>query len=159
MPTFLGHLAPSRVDGVIPDQTQWPPSLQSQLDARESVHVSDNHVNSFEISRYLRDAHQSGPESLGNFVNMYHKIPFAFLKKSVDCSETAVLLDLEKSCNLCNWAPPEIYYVERITELRTRAYARAGNLRDNTIAKYKPVLNNYLQSRRFPAPLEGRGRH
>ncbi|KAI1130985.1 hypothetical protein F5Y10DRAFT_262721 [Nemania abortiva] len=343
IPTFLGRLPPNRIDVVIPDQTQWPPSLWSQLDARDSVHVTRSRVNSLGISSYLRDALQSWSNSVEKFADVYRGLPFGstillknlsedlrsldfqilpnratmepgiflsseelrtlweyresdmpptiaytklrrlkqissdvilvsvpneteeeaimvfksskrspaktyheikmllalepaetilgrpqylvkipsngavcgflltyyegsnladilsermlsgtlthcqqlswaldlttslihiqnspvkfysdlrldqlVLSRKPDGSETAVLLDLEQSRNVYNWAPPEIYYLEWISELGCPAYARTRDLPNNVFTKYQSILNSYLQSRGFPAPLQGR---
>ncbi|KAI0407889.1 Clavaminate synthase-like protein [Xylaria palmicola] len=344
IPTFLGCLPPSRIDVVIPDQTQWPPSLWSQLDARDSVHVSGPRVNSLGISSYLRDGLQSWSDSVENFADVYRGLSFGstillknltedlrsldfqilpnkavtepgiflaseelralwgydesdmpptipytklrrlkqlssdvilvsvsdetkeeaimvfkstksnptrnyheikmllalepaetiigrprhlvtipssgvvcgflmtyyeggnledilserrlsgtlthrqqlswaldlttslihiqkspvkfysdlrldqlVLSRKPDGSEKAVLLDLEQSRNVYNWAPPEIYYLEWISEFGSRAYARTRDLPNNIIAKYQSILDRYLQSRDFPVPLRGGG--
>ncbi|KAI0200642.1 hypothetical protein F4808DRAFT_470349 [Astrocystis sublimbata] len=346
IPTFLGCLPPSRIDVVIPDQTQWPASLWSQLDARDSVHVNGPRVNSLGISSYLRDGLQSWSDSVGNFADVYRGLPFGstillknltedpsslnfqilpnkavtepglflsseelrtlwgydesdmpstipftklrrlkqlsseiilvsvsdetkeeavmvfkstrsnpaktyheikmllalepaetilgrprhlvtipcngsvcgflmiyyeggnledvlsarrlsgtlihrqqlswaldlttslihiqkspvkfysdlrldqlVLSRRPDGSEKLVLLDMEQSRNVYNWAPPEIYYLEWIAELGSRAYARARDLPKNIMAKYQSILDRYLQSRDFPVPLQGRKHH
>ncbi|KAI1116504.1 hypothetical protein F5Y14DRAFT_459125 [Nemania sp. NC0429] len=344
IPTFLGSLPPSRIDVVIPDQTQWPPTLWSQLDARDSVHVGNSRINSLGISTYLRDALQSWSNRVNNFADVYRGLPFgstillknlsedlgsldfqtlpndsimepgvflsseelgalwnysgsdmplaipytklrhlkqlssdvilvsvsyenreegimvfksskrnparsyheiktllalepaetilgrprylvtipssgkvcgflltyyeggnlsnilpqrrlsgtlthrqqlswAFditaslihiqkspvkfysdlrldqlvLSRKPDGSETAVLLDFEQSRNIYNWAPPEIYYLEWISELGSRAYARTGDLPDDIVAKYRAILDSYLQARGVPVPLQSPG--
>ncbi|XXH04120.1 hypothetical protein Hte_010532 [Hypoxylon texense] len=347
IPNFLGPLPPSRIDVVIPDQTQWPPSLWSQLDARDSVHVTGSRINSLGISTYLRDGLQSWSDNIENFADVYRDLPFGstillnnmaedvgsldfqimpnktlmqsgiflsaeelramwgyresdmpptmpytkmlrlkqlsgdailvwvsgegkyedammvfkstkgnpartyheikvllaleplktiagrprklitipssgavcgflmtyykggnledilperrlkgtlayyqqaywsvdltksllhiqkspakfcsdlrldqwVLSKQADGPEVAVLLDLEQSRNIYNWAPPEIYYLEWIAELGSRAYSRGRDLPDDIITKYQDILNRYLQSRGFPSPLEGRPSH
>ncbi|KAJ8126177.1 hypothetical protein O1611_g7462 [Lasiodiplodia mahajangana] len=343
IPTFLGRLPPSRIDVIIPDQTQWPPSLWSRLDARDSVHVTGSRVNSLGISSYLRDALQSWSDRDENFSDVYRGLSFGstillknlsedfstldfeilpnkavtepgvflsseelraiwgyhesempptipytklrrlkqlssdvilvsvsdenkeeavmvfkstkgnparnyheikmllaleptetilgrprhlvtipssgtvcgflltyyeggnladilserrlsgtlthrqqlswaldltnslihiqnspvkfysdlrldqlVLSRKPDGSETAVLLDLEQSRNVYNWAPPEIYYLEWISELGSRAYARTRGLPNDVIVKYQSILDSYLKSRGFPTPLQGR---
>ncbi|KAJ8117340.1 hypothetical protein ONZ43_g4232 [Nemania bipapillata] len=344
IPTFLGSLPPSRIDVIIPDQTQWPPSLWSQLDARDSVHVSGTGVNTLGISSYLRDGLQSWSDTVENFADVYRDLPFGstillknltedvsnldfqilpnkevkepeiflsskelralwgynesdmpptipytklrrlkqlsgdvilvsvsdetkaeaimvfkstrgnparnyheikvllalkptetilgrpeylvtipssgavcgflmvyyegsnlqetlfkmraagtlthsqqlcwaldlttsliHIQKSPvkfysdlrldqlvlswkpDGSANAVLLDLEQSRNIYNWAPPEIYYLEWIAELGSPAYARTTDLPNDITAKYQSILDRYLQSRNFPVPLQGPG--
>ncbi|KAI0105461.1 hypothetical protein GGR51DRAFT_571804 [Nemania sp. FL0031] len=344
IPTFLGSLPPSRIDVIIPDQIQWPPSLWSQLDARDSVHVSGSRINSLGISSYLRNALQSWSDSVENFADVYRGLPFGSTILLENLSEdssslnfqilpnkaviepgiflsleelralwgyhesdmppaipytklrrlgqlssdvvrvsisdeakeedimifkstkdnpaknyheikmllaleptktiigrpqylvtipssgkvcgflltyygggnladilsegrlsrkltlrqklswaldltaslvhiqkspmrfysdlrldqlalsgkpdgpiTAVLLDLEQSRNIYNWAPPEIYYLEWIAELGSPAYARTRNLPNDVVAKYQSILDGYLQSRGFPTPLQGQG--
>ncbi|GAP89079.1 putative CBL-interacting serine threonine-protein kinase 19 [Rosellinia necatrix] len=77
------------------------------------------------------------------------------LSKKPDGSEKAALLDLEQSRNVYNWAPPEIYYLEWIVELGSRAYARTRDLPNDIIAKYQSILDRYLKSRDFLEPLQG----
>ena len=69
--------------------------------------------------------------------------------------EIAVLIDLEQSRNIYNWAPPEIYYLEWIAELGAEDFMRADNLSAETVNRYARILKGYLASRGQPQPLKG----
>jgi hypothetical protein len=69
------------------------------------------------------------------------------LSPNEDGSETAILIDFEQTRNIYNWAPPEVYYLEWISELGSWEYARTRELTDDTLAKYGAILERYIASR------------
>jgi hypothetical protein len=60
--------------------------------------------------------------------------------------ETAILADFEQSRNFYNWAPPEIYYIEWISELGYADMARTS-IDVETRDRYAAAFERYLQSK------------
>ncbi|KAH6883853.1 hypothetical protein B0T10DRAFT_136850 [Thelonectria olida] len=89
VPTYLPNLSPGRIDVVIPDQTDWPPSLWNKLDARDSVHVSGSGIASLGIAAYLCDGLQHWANTLDDFTNVYGNLSFGSSLRLTNLTEDA----------------------------------------------------------------------
>ena len=76
VPKFFDSLAPSRIEVALPDQTEWPSSLWSRLDARDSVHIRSEDFQKLGIAIYLRLALGKWAEGIPNFEGFYRGLPF-----------------------------------------------------------------------------------
>ena len=72
-----------------------------------------------------------------------------------DGSEIAVLLDLEQGRNIYNWAPPEVYYLEWITELCSADQMRTDELPQKIVAHFSEILKRYLALKGHGWPIPG----
>lgn len=76
VPAFLGSQPPRRVDICIPDQIDWPPSLRSKLNARESVHAAGPAIVPLGIAKYLCRGLQHWADGFANFGDVYAGLLF-----------------------------------------------------------------------------------
>ncbi len=72
-----------------------------------------------------------------------------------DGLETAVLIDLQQSPNVYDWAPPEIYYIEWVAELGYEDLDRLNAVDQEISHNYSTLLERHLSSRDNPAAVHG----
>ena len=76
IPRFSSPLAPTRIDVLMPEQTQWPSELWGALGAKDSMHMIGPRVNELGISHHLRRALTQWSRRKAAFEKTYRELPF-----------------------------------------------------------------------------------
>ncbi|KAH6898262.1 hypothetical protein B0T10DRAFT_472158 [Thelonectria olida] len=162
IPTSLESLPPSRIDVAIPDQMDWPASLWSTLDARDSVHLAGPRISSLGISSYLCEGLQHWADSLGNFADVYADLPFGSSLQLSNLTEDAkdlkftiqpnkalekpgVFLSSEDLCSLWGFGESEMPPTIPYTSLR-RLNQVAGDVIIVSIAGHDGLATDGVES-------------
>ncbi|KAK4461558.1 hypothetical protein QBC42DRAFT_329780 [Cladorrhinum samala] len=99
IPTFIEDLPPMRIDLVIPDQTDWPPSLWSKLGARDSVHLTGDRIRSLGICKHLAKGLRCWAARTDGFEQMYRSQPFGSTIRLAAVTEQPEQMEFEFVAN------------------------------------------------------------